>query len=423
MTQMTLSSSTMAPRSTNPLDAMRRAFSALRHRNYRLYFFGMLVSVIGTWGQNVAQAWLVYDLTLSPLALGVVSFAPAIPVLVLGPWAGVIIDRTPRRTLLLITQSTAMMLAFILAALTFTNTVQVWHVVVLSGLLGIVTAFDAPTRQTFVIEMVGREDLPNAIALNSATFSAARVIGPAIGGAMMAIFGPAWTFLLNGISFLAIIGSLLAMHLARPKLNSAIHTPLADLTEGVRFISRDTAIVALIMLTIAIGLLGGWFLTLLPVIAREVLGVAEVGFSLLTAAVGVGSLVSTLMIAYLSDRPDKGQRLTRMNLSFPIFVLAFAASRSYLLSLGLLVAMGLTYIPQLSLVNTLIQINIPDELRGRVMSVYTLSLFGSFPIGGLIAGALADRIDTPTTVAVSGLVMLLVGLIIRVAVPRLHRLP
>lgn len=423
MTQMTLSSSTMAPRSTNPLDAMRRAFSALRHRNYRLYFFGMLVSVIGTWGQNVAQAWLVYDLTLSPLALGVVSFAPAIPVLLLGPWAGVIIDRTPRRTLLLITQSTAMMLAFILAALTFTNTVQVWHVVVLSGLLGIVTAFDAPTRQTFVIEMVGREDLPNAIALNSATFSAARVIGPAIGGAMMAIFGPAWTFLLNGISFLAIIGSLLAMHLARPKLNSARHTPLADLTEGVRFISRDTAIVALIMLTIAIGLLGGWFLTLLPVIAREVLGVAEVGFSLLTAAVGVGSLVSTLMIAYLSDRSDKGQRLTRMNLSFPIFVLAFAASRSYLLSLGLLVAMGLTYIPQLSLVNTLIQINIPDELRGRVMSVYTLSLFGSFPIGGLIAGALADRIDTPTTVAVSGLVMLLVGLIIRVAVPRLHRLP
>jgi MFS family permease len=423
MKQMTLSPSTMTGRPSEPNEVMRRAFSSLRHRNFRLYFFGMLASVIGTWGQNVAQAWLVYDLTSSPFALGVVAFAPAVPVLLLAPWAGVVIDRTPRRTMLLITQSTAMMLAFILAALTFTDTVQVWHVVVLSGLLGVVNAFDAPTRQTFVIDMVGREDLGNAIALNSATFSAARVIGPALGGALMAIVGPAWTFLLNGISFLAIIGSLLAMHLPRPQLNTARRTPMADLTEGVRFISRDATIVALIALTLAIGLLGGWFMTLLPVIAQEVLNVAEVGFSLLMAAVGTGSLVSTLMIAYLSDRPGQGHRLTLMNLAFPVFTLMFAVSRSYPLSLGLLVIMGLTYIPQLSLVNTLIQTNIPDALRGRVMSVYALSLFGAFPIGGLIAGTLADRMGAPTTVAVSAVAMLLVGLTVRAAVPRLQRLP
>lgn len=413
-------SHTLSTSISHPSAMMRRTFGALRHRNYRLYFFGMLASAIGMWGQRVAQSWLVYDLTLSPLALGIVSFAPAIPVLVLSPWAGVVIDHTSRRLLLITTQAAAMILAFTLAVLAFTEAVQVWHVAVLSGLLGIVNAFDAPARQTFVIEMVGRKDLPNAIALNSAMFSAARVIGPSIGGMLMAAFGPAWTFLLNGVTYLAIIGGLLAMRLPHSVRRPSDRAPLVDLVEGLQFIRQNSAIVALIILALSIGLVGTWFLTLLPVVAREVLGLDEVGFSILTASVGIGALIGTLLIAYTSDKPGKGKRLTWMNLSLPVLILILAASRSYALSLGLLVFVGLTFIPQLSLVNTLIQNSVSDDLRGRVMSVYTLSVFGSFPIGGLIAGFMADQLGAPIAIATSAISMLVIGLGVRIMVPHLH---
>jgi len=395
----------------------------MRHRNYRLYFFGMLVSVIGTWGQSAAQAWFVYELTASPLTLGLVAAAPAIPVWLLSPWAGVVIDRVPRRRLLVCTQAVQMVLAFVLATLAFTHTVQVWHIVLLAALLGASNAFDAPTRQAFVIEMVGREDMPNAIALNSAMFSAGRLVGPAIGGMLMVAFGPAWTFFVNGVSFLAIIGSLLAMALPQQTIRASNRAPLADLAQGLRFIRQDKTIVTLISLAFFIGLLGMWSVTLLPVIAREVLDVQGVGYSALLAAVGLGSLISTLLIAYMSDQPNKGKRLTLMNLVCPMLLLAFALSRFYPLSLALLILIGLTANPQLSLVNALIQTHVPNDLRGRVMSVYTLFIFGSFPVGGLLAGALADRLGAPTAIATSALVLLTVALVVRFAGSRLHRLP
>ena len=397
----------------------RQTFRAFRHYNYRLYFFGLLVSVIGSFGQTVAQGWLVYELTNSPLALGQVTFVAAIPVLVFGPWAGVVIDRTPRRTLLMITQTVQMLQAFTLAALTFAGRIQVWHIMILSGVLGLTNAFDAPTRQSIVVELAGKEDLSNAIALNSTLFSLARAIGPAIGGLIVAGLGTAWAFTVNGFSFLAIIVSLLMMRLEKPILQPANRSPLADLTEGLKFVWRQNTIMALLVIAMAVGLFGANFTTLMPAVARDILGRDEVALGMLSGAAGAGSVVGALMVAYLSGRPGRGRRLNWVNLFFPLALFAFSLSRSYPLSLLILIAVGIGYTPQLSLCNMLIQTNTPDHLRGRVMSVYTLLIFGSFPLGGLIAGSIADRWGVPVALAVSAGAVLLIGLAVRVLVPQL----
>ena len=399
-----------------------QAFSALRHYNFRLYFIGLLISVTGTWAQNVAQQWLVYELTNSPLILGQVSFIMAIPVWLLGPWAGVIIDRTPRRTILLITQTSQMIQAFILAGLTFTGHIQVWHVMVLSGVRGIANAFDAPARQSFYVELVDRDDLSNAIAMNSTLMSLGRVVGPSLGGIIVATLGTAWAFTINGVTFLAILISLLLMHLALPTLKAPDQSPLADLREGLGFIWRTRTIAGLIVIALMVALFGSSFTVLLPVIARDVLGRGEVAFGMLNAARGIGSLVGAIAVGYLSTRPKRGKYLNFVNLLLPFSLAAFGLSHWYVPSLLLLVIVGLGLTPQLSLTNMLIQSYIPDEIRGRVMSVYTLVIFGTFPLGSLIAGAIAEVMGASGAILLSAGAVLVISLALRVIVPEMSRL-
>ncbi len=397
-------------------------FGAFRHYNFRLYFVGLLISVVGVWAQLVAQNWLVLELTDSPLILGQVTFVMAVPVWVLSPWAGVIIDRMSRRTLLIITQVVQMGQAFALAALTFSGTIQVWQIVWLSALRGLTNAFDAPTRQAIMVELVGKEDLSNGIALNSAMFSLARTLGPGIGAVILAVLGTAWAFTINGITFLAILVSLALLRLDRPAARPSGSSPLNDLAEGLRYIWQHKTILALIIIAMVIALFGSNFSTLMPVVARDVLGRDEVAYGMMGMALGIGSIIGTSIVAYLSTRPGRGRRLNQVNLIFPLTLLAFALSKSYSLSLFTLVLVGISFIPQLSLCNMLIQSIIPDEIRGRVMSIYSLVIFGTFPLGALIAGSIAEVLGAPLAIAISAGVVIVIGLLVRVAVPRLAAL-
>jgi MFS family permease len=406
-----------------PLTGVSSTFSALRHYNFRMYFAGLLISVIGSWAQTVAQeALIVYSLNQSPLVLGQVAFAMGIPVWLFGPWAGVVLDRFSRRNVLFITQTVQMIQAFLLAWLTFSGHIQVWHVMALSALRGLANAFDAPARQAFVVEMVGKEDLANAIGLNSTMFSLARFVGPAFGALILALFGLGWAFIFNGVTFLAILISLLLMKIEKVQRRPSVQSPLGDLLEGFRYIWREKSILALMVLAFIIAMFGWNFSTLMPVMAKDVFGQGETGFGMLRAANGFGSVFGALLVTYLSTRIGRGRRLSTLNLVFPITLIAFAFAPSYLLALIAIAIVGIAIIPQLSLCNMLIQSIIPDEIRGRVMSVYTLMIFGATPLGALLAGIMADRIGAPWTIAISAATVIVMGIIIRLVVPRLKTL-
>ncbi|MCI0477541.1 MAG: MFS transporter [Anaerolineales bacterium] len=427
-------------------------FAAFKHRNYRLWFFGQLTSLSGTWMQNVAQPWLVYDLTKSPLYLGIVSFASAIPTLTFSLWAGVIIDRTPKRRIMLITQIAMMCTAFFLAADVFLGWVQPWHIVILALINGTAQAFDAPTRQSFTIEMVGREDLMNAIALNSAMFNSARILGPTIAGIVLALVGPAGCFFLNGISFLAVIGALLMMEMPRFIPKPRTDSPLMQLREGLSYIRHHETIRSLITLAAVSNLFAMGYSALIPAFARDVfdprneiasaqnalafspmlqtwvgafgqnLARSEIRQSLLMTFVGMGALAGALVLAALGNFQRKGMLLTAGNLFFPMMVLCLAFSQSFFLALFILFLAGLGFMVQNGTVNTLIQMIVPDELRGRVMSVHTLVFMGFFPIGALMAGAIAQRFGIPAGAAFGGSIALAFSLFVLWRVPGIRRL-
>src|SRR5512139_3576942 len=317
-----------------------RTFRSLQHRNYRLYFAGQLISVAGTWMQIVAQAWLVYELSHSELMLGIVGFAAAIPSLLISPWGGVVVDRVNRRNLLVITQASAMVLAFILAALTFAGIVQVWEIVALAALMGIVNAFDGPARQAFVVEMVGRDDLPNAIAINSMMFNGARVIGPALGGMLLATVGTAWCFLINGVSFLAVIGCLLLMRLTPRTQVLQIGSPWNDMKHGLHYVLRHREIFALLMLALIFSVFGISYSTILPAFVDQVLHAEATGYALLNAFIGVGAVCGALIMAHYGDRGGRGRRLARVNLAFPLVLAAFAFNTHFGLALSLAFGLG-----------------------------------------------------------------------------------
>jgi len=426
-------------------------FAAFKHRNYRLWFFGQLTSLSGTWMQNVAQPWLVYDLTKSPLYLGIVSFASALPTLTFSLWAGVVIDRMPKRQLLLMTQIAMMSTAFLLTADVFLGWVQPWHIVLFALINGTAQAFDAPTRQSFTIEMVGREDLMNAIALNSAMFNAARVLGPTFAGIVLAMLGPAWCFFLNGLSFLAVLGALLMMQMPPfvPKPRTA--APLTQLREGLHYIWHHETIRSLITLAAVSNLFAMGYSALIPAFARDVFdprgevaaiqsalaaGPARAAFdafaqnllrseirqSLLMTFVGLGALTGALTLASLGNFQRKGMLLTLGNVLFPTMVLCLAFFHSFFLSLVILFFAGMGFMVQNGMLNTLIQMIVPDELRGRVMSVYTLVFMGFFPIGALIAGAIAERFGIPAGAAFGGTIALTFSLLVLWRVPNIRRL-
>ncbi|MGE5140094.1 MAG: MFS transporter [Rudaea sp.] len=397
-------------------------FAALRHYNYRLFFAGQLTSLVGTWMQNVAQAWLVYDLTQSPFYLGFVSFASSIPVLTLSPLAGVVIDRVPKRSILLCTQTIAMLLAFLLSADVFLRQVQPWHIIVLSFCLGIVNTFDGPTRQSFVVEMVERQDLSNAIALNSAIFNTARIIGPTLAGIALAAVGPAWCFFLNGVSFLAVIAGLYLMRVRPMVAARKKASALAQLAEGISYIRHHRTVLTLMSIVAVANLFAFGYSSLLPAFAQDVLGVGPAGLGFMSAAVGVGALSGALLIASLGNFQRKGALLTAGNLIFPAMVLLLSLSRRLELSLVILAGAGFGFLTQNATTNTLIQSTVPDELRGRVMSVYLMIFQGFFPLGSLLAGTIAQSYGVPAGAAFGACVALAYGMLLLWRAPYVRRL-
>lgn len=377
---------------------------ALQYRNFQLFFSGQLISLIGTWMQNVAQAWLVYRLTGSSVLLGAIGFAGQIPVFLFSPAAGIVADRRSRHRVVIATQCASMLLAFALAALTLTHTVKIWHIFALSALLGFVNAFDIPARQAFIVEMVGKGDLMNAIALNSSMFNASRVVGPAIAGILVANIGEGWCFFANAVSYIAVIIGLLVMPVERRAPAPQTGSPLAHIAEGFRFVTHNTPVHALLMLLGVVSLTGMPYAVLMPIFADRILHGGATALGWLMGASGVGALAGALLLASRRDLKGLGMWVAVSAAGFGAGLTAFSLSRSFWLSAVILVPVGFAMMIEMGSSNTLIQSMVPDELRGRVMSVYSMMFMGMAPIGSLLAGAAAGRIGAPWTVAVGGIV-------------------
>jgi MFS family permease len=369
----------------------------MRHRNFQLFFSGQLISLIGTWMQSVAQSWLVYRMTGSSLLLGSVGFASQFPVFLASPLGGIVADRYNRHRVVIATQTASMVLAFILAALTLTHRVTVPEIFVLAVLLGVVNAFDLPGRQSFLVEMVGKGDLMNAIALNSSMFNGARVVGPAIAGILVAKIGEGWCFFANAVSYVAVIIGLLLMQVT-PRSIRPMDSPLAHVIEGFRFVRHTAPIRDLLLLVGLVSLVAMPYTVLMPIFADQILHGGARGLGILMGATGVGALLAALMLAARTGVYGLGRWVTLACAGFGLSLIAFALSRSFWLSAALLVPAGFCMMLQMSSSNTLIQSMVRDDLRGRVMSVYAMSLIGMAPFGALFAGALADRVGAPVTV-------------------------
>lgn len=381
---------------------VRAMFRALKHRNFRLFFSGQLISLIGTWMQMIAESWLVYRLTGSALLLGTVGFVNKIPTFFLASVGGTVADRYSRHRIVIATQASSLVLAFILAALTLTHTVQVWHVMVLATMLGIVNAFDMPARQAFIVEMVGKEDLMNAIALNSSMFNGARIIGPAIAGILVATIGEGWCFFGNGISFIAVIASLLLMKLAPFAAQSRKSSAIQDVVEGFRFVRHTAPIRALLLLLGLVSLVAMPYAVLMPIFADQILHGGARGLGILMGATGVGALIAALILAMRTGVRGLGKWVAIASTGLGVSLILFSFSRSLWLSAALLVPVGFCMMLQMTSSNTLIQAMVPDRLRGRVMAVYTMMFMGMAPIGSLLAGSIAHGIGAPLTVAAGG---------------------
>ncbi len=389
------SSSTVPARGKIQLSATLRA---LRHRNFQLFFSGQLISLIGTWMQSVAQAWLVYRLTGSSLLLGSVGFASQFPVFVVAPLGGIVADRWNKQKVVIGTQTASLILAFILSALTLFNVVQVWHIFVLAALLGVVNAFDIPGRQAFLVDMVGKEDLMNAIALNSSMFNGARIIGPAIAGVLVAKIGEGWCFFANGVSYIAVIIGLFMMRVPPPVVR-AFASPFQHFIEGIRFVRHTAPIRAILLLLGLVSLVAMPYTVLMPIFADKILHGGARGLGILMGATGVGALIGALTLAARTGVHGLGRWVAFSCAGFGISLIAFSFSHNFWLSAFLLIPVGFCMMLQMSSSNTLIQAMVPDELRGRVMAVYSMMFMGMAPFGAFFAGALADRMGSPVTVA------------------------
>jgi MFS family permease len=405
-----------------PRFGVKQTFASLGHRNYRLWFAGQAASLVGTWMQFTAQGFLVFQLTHSPAFLGYVGFASGAPVWLFTLFGGIASDRMPRRNLLLMTQTTMMILAFILAAMTFLGHIQPWHIILLAFGLGVANAFDAPARQAFVVELVGRENLGNAIALNSTMFNLATAIGPAVAGVTYAAFGPGWCFTINGISFIAVIAALLAMRLKLQPMRKDPGTPLADLKDGLRYVVSQPTIRMLIAIATMTTIFGMGFVTLLPAWSVTILGGDSTTNGFLQSARGAGSLIGALMIASLARAKIKGKLVTLGSLIFPLCLLLWSAMRWLPLSLLAIVGVGWGTMLVLNTANILVQSHVPDPLRGRVMSIYTLGFMGMFPVSALLSGTMAELIGEPTTVALGAWAMFAFAGWLWLRVPRLRAL-
>jgi len=382
-------------------------FRALEHRNFQLFFAGQLVSLIGTWMQSTAQLWLVYRLTNSAALLGIFGFASQIPILFLSSLGGYVGDRYDRHRGVIWTQSAALVLAFVLAALTLLGVVRVWEIVLIAFFAGIVNAFDVPIRQAFLVQMVGIEDLPNAIALNSSIFNGARVVGPAIAGFAIAWIGEGWCFFLNGVSFLAVIIALLMMRIERIQARAGKGSPLQNFVQGFRFAMSDWPIRSALLLVSLMSIFGLQYSVFLPIFARDILHGGPGRLGMLMSFAGVGAVIGALHFAARTDYKTLAEWIAATSTACALGLILFSQSRILWLSSAMLLIVGFSATSQLAATNTIVQGRVPDELRGRIMAVYATMFMGVQPLGALVAGGLAKRIGAPHALAAFGSICLL----------------
>jgi len=406
--------------SARPGERFEGAVRALKHRNFRLFFGGQAISLIGTWMQTVAESWLVFRLTGSEALLGFVGFAGQIPVFLLAPFGGAFADRHDRRWTLVGTQSSALVLAMTLAVLTLTGRIRVWEVFAIGALLGAVNALDIPTRQSFFVEIVGRDDLLNAIALNSSMFNGARIVGPAVAGILVASIGEGWCFFANAVSYIAVIAGLVAMRRPAPRHEPPVSSTFRRIAEGFRFSARTVPVRALLLLLAAVSLAGSPYAVLMPVFAEKILHQGARGLGILMAASGVGALGGSVALALRRRLRGLGSWVAWASIALGIALAAFAFSTTFWLSVVLLMPLGCAFMITLGASNTLIQAMVPDSLRGRVMAVYSMMIMGMAPFGALAAGTLAARIGALTTIAIGGAVCTLAGIVFRILLPGLR---
>src|SRR5277367_5661378 len=396
----------------------------MQHRNFQLFIGGQLVSLIGTWMQTTAQLWLVYKLTNSAALLGIYGFANQIPILLLASVGGYVGDRYNRLYGVIVTQTVSMILAFVLAGLQLTHMLREWEIILIAFLVGIVNAFDVPIRQSLFVQMVGKEDLPNAIALNSSIFNGARVVGPAIAGFALAWKGPVWCFFLNGVSFLAVIGALLAMRISKRESKKEAGSPFQSLLQGFRFAMSDLPIRSTLLLLSMLSFLGLQYSVFLPIFANDILHRGAKGFGLLMSAAGVGAVIGALHFAARTSYKGLARWIAATSTTCAVGLVIFSQSRFFWLSMAVLLVVGFCATVQMAATNTTLQNRVPDQLRGRIMAVYATMFMGVQPIGSLIAGGVATRIGAPYTLAVFGTLCFLgsIVFIFRVVMP-LQRQP
>ena len=408
-----------APERPAEVEIPARAFGALRHRNFRVFYVGQLLSLIGTWMQSTAQGWLVLELTNSALRLGIVTAVTSLPTLLFSLWAGDLADRRDKRRIILAAQGVALTAALALAVLTDTGRITYGALLGLVFVLGTAAAFEIPTRQSFFVDLVGPADLPNAIALNSAAFNATRIVGPALAGIMIGAAGVAACYYANAASYVAVIIGLLMMRLppftARPRTAGT----LESIREGLAYIRGDRLVRTLVWLIAGMSVTGLPYVMLLPVFARDVLGVGAPGLGTMLSATGAGALAAGMGLAAGRVRIPRGRLILGATVSFAVALAAFALCPWYPLSLVLLALVGFTMILNNASVNALLQSKVPDQLRGRVMSVYVFMFVGMTPVGALQAGALARAFGAPAALAAGGGVLLIIIAWIAVNVPEL----
>lgn len=402
--------------------ASATAIRSLRHRNYRLYFFGQLISLPGNWIQNLAMGWLVYRLSDSALLLGVVGFAGQIPSLLITPLAGVYADRIDRRRVLLITQSVSMMIAISLSLLIFSGLIEIWHIILAAVLNGISVAFDTPFRHAFLVNMVpDKKDLQNAIALNSTLFNTARFIGPPIGGLLVALSGEGACFLINGLSYLAVIASLLAMQVKILDSGNKKTSVLKDLFSGLSYAYKALPIRFLLIMVITTSLLGLPFQVFMPVFARTVLNGNAQTLGFLIGAIGAGALTGAVFLATRKSLKEIPVIIFISAGMFSLGLMGFSVSVSLPVSLILLVVTGFGMVVEFASSNTLLQTMVHDDMRGRIVALYSMSFMGFTPLGSLLTGSLAEMAGVQTTVFIAGLCCLLAALIFYKKLPEIKK--
>lgn len=397
-------------------------FDALKVRDFRLYWLGMFVSLIGTWVQQMAQSWLVYQLTNSAFLLGLVGFFSAVPIFLLSLFGGVVADRASKRTLLIFTQVTFMTLAFFLGFLTQFRLIRVWQVMLIALLNGAVMAFDAPARQAVVLELVNRRYLLNAIALNSAAFNGARMLGPVLAGLLISIIGIAGCFYLNGLSFIAIIAALVFIRGPRRETGYNGKALIEDLREGLNYIKANRQVLILLIMSAVPSLFGMSYMLLAPIFAKEVFKLGASGLGYLMSAAGIGALLASLALAGYSGLRKRGRFLIASSLLFSVALTAFAFSTSFIFSLTLLGMIGFGSVASAATINTLLQTIIQDEFRGRVMSAFLLTFTGTMPFGNLFAGSLAHFFGVRMAVAIGGFICLGFSLFVTFFRPGVRRI-